>query len=65
MLDQGDYQLLVHSANVKGANGNALGSSDLTTHFTVVPFSSIWINPAGGFTWHDIGSVGPGYVPIV
>jgi hypothetical protein len=53
-LAGGNYQFDIAAPNVTNASGIALGSTDLTTGFTVLPFTAVWNNPAGG-SW-TVGS---------
>jgi hypothetical protein len=47
-LAAGDYQFVIAAPSVTSTSGGALGSTNLTTSFTVLPFTAFWNNPAGG-----------------
>jgi hypothetical protein len=65
-LALGQYQLEVDAANVTDRVGNALGSTILTTHFTVSTvsqFTDTWIGPQTGGLWTDVANWSAGRVP--
>jgi hypothetical protein len=53
-LTAGNYQVIIHGADITDAAGNALSSGDVVSSFTLTGESVEWINPAGGF-W-DVAS---------
>jgi hypothetical protein len=61
-LAGGSYQFVIAAPSVTNASGTALGSTALTTDFTVVSFSAVWNNPAGG-SWSVASNWLSGQVP--
>jgi hypothetical protein len=63
---QGDYQFIIHAANVTDRVGNPLGAADIVRLFhvgNIVHMPTIrWINPAGGF-WDDPANWDAGRLP--
>jgi hypothetical protein len=51
-LALGNYQTLIHGQAVKDRVGNALGTGDITSTFTIRNAQAVWTNPLGGF-WDD------------
>ena len=61
-LIAGNYQLVIHAANVTDRAGNTLGSSDIVTSFAIVSATIAWINPNGG-NWDEPTNWDTGVVP--
>jgi hypothetical protein len=61
-LALGQYQYQVEAPDVLDTAGIALGTSVLTTDFTVQPFSAEWINSTGG-SWNTGANWNTGVVP--
>jgi membrane-associated phospholipid phosphatase len=62
VLTLGSYQLSINAPSILGRNGVPLGSTSITSHFTVSPYSAVWINPNGG-NWSDPTNWQSGFVP--
>ena len=52
VLSLGDYQLVIHAANITDRSGNALGTGDATSTVHVSQYSEVWTNINGG-DWND------------
>ncbi len=62
MLQLGTYQFAIDAAAITDRSGNPLGSSNLTSSFTVLQYSAVWINPNGG-DWSTPSNWESGVVP--
>ncbi len=47
-LAVGSYQIVIDSAHVTDKLGNVMGTTPVTTDFTVQQYSAVWVNTAGG-----------------
>ena len=61
-LQGGAQQLVIDHAAITDRAGNALGAGTQTINFTIVPATTVWINPAGGF-WDVASNWDTGVVP--
>ena len=61
-VSPGDYQLTIQATEITDLAGNALGTTDLVTDFTVVEATAVWTNPQGGF-WDDPNNWEGGILP--
>ena len=61
-LADGTYQFEIAAPSITDGGGKVLGSSNVTTGFTVSSFSDTWINPNGG-NWSDPSNWSSGSVP--
>lgn len=53
-LEEGAYTLVLRSSLIADRAGNAPGTSDLTLHFTVDPYSIRWIrDQPGEWSWFN------------
>jgi hypothetical protein len=62
-LALGQYQLEVDATHITDLAGNALGTSILTTHFTVEQITDQWVGPLNGGNWTDAANWSAGRVP--
>jgi hypothetical protein len=62
-LALGDYQFKIAAPSITDTSGNALGSSQLTTNFSVEQFTAFWNNAAGG-SWAVGSNWLSGQVPV-
>lgn len=58
----GEWEMVVHAADITDRSGNALGDEDLTIGFTVREATAVWINPDGG-DWSTAANWDTGEVP--
>jgi len=63
-LELGTYEFVVGEASITDRPGNPLGSGNVTSSFTVLQYSAVWINPNGG-DWSDPANWDLGVVPGV
>ena len=61
-LPTGAYDIVIAANRITDRAGNALGTSDMTTSFTVVAADVVWDNDAGG-EWNDPGNWDTGELP--
>jgi hypothetical protein len=61
-LAAGNYQLVIDAEAVTDLSGNALGTVDVVSDFTLTGEAVTWINPAGGF-WDDPANWSGGVLP--
>jgi len=62
-LAPGQYKLEIDTSTITDATGNTLGTSVLTTDFTVEQFTDKWIGPVSGGSWEDAANWSAGRVP--
>ena len=56
------YQIVIDGTTITDRAGNALGTGDVTSSFSIVDATAFWINPTGGF-WDDPNNWESGVVP--
>ena len=58
----GPFQVVINAPAVTDRAGNALGTANIVSHFSLAGVSVSWVNPAGGF-WDDPANWSSGQLP--
>ncbi len=61
-LAPNEYQLTLNRANITDRAGNALGTGQITSNFSIVDSDAVWISAGGGF-WDDSTNWETGSLP--